>query len=175
MTTGAAGERRFLSRDELVLVAPTHYPQLGELSAGQLRETRARLRDMRDKARTIARHKRREARGKGPPRAAGASGDQAHAARRKQVFSQALRRTNRQLERIEHAEARARTAAGHQRALALARRARALEDRPGPGRHARRGMRTNPSLRRAMILEPATIGRVSKAGKVAHAKRDAAG
>jgi hypothetical protein len=173
MTTGAAGERRFLSRDELELVAPTHYPQLAELDAGQLREARKRLRDMRDKARTIARHKRREARGKGPSRAGGASGTQEHAAQRKQIFSQALRRANRQLERIEHAEARARTVAGHQRALAMARRAREAENRPGPGRTPRRGMRANPSLRRAMILDPAMVGRVSKAGKVAQAKRDA--
>jgi hypothetical protein len=175
MTTGAAGERRFLSRDELSFVAPTHYPQLAELDAAQLRETRTRLRDLRDKARTIARHKRREARGKGPARASGASGDMDHAARRKQIFSQALRRTNRQLERIEHAEAVARTVAGHQRALALARRAKAAENRPAAGRHPRRGMRANPSLRRAMILDPANVGRVSKAGKVAQAKRDAAG
>lgn len=173
MTTGAAGERRFLSHEELGVVGPTHYPKLGELDAGQLREARTRLRDMRDKARTIARHKRREARGKGPPRVAAASGNMDHAARRKQIFAQALKRTNRQLERIEHAEARARTAAGHQRALAMARRAKALENRPDPGRRPRRGMRANPSLRRAMILEPAMVGRVSKAGKVAQAKRDA--
>jgi hypothetical protein len=175
MTTGAAGERRFLTRDELGLVAPTHYPQLAELDAGELREARARLRDMRDKAKTVARHKRREARGKGPPRAKAASGDMDHAARRKQIFSQALRRTNRQLERIDHAEARARTAAGHQRALAMARRAKALENRPGQGPHANPGMRANPSLRRAMRADPAMVGRVSKAGKVAQARRDAAG
>ena len=173
MTTGAAGERRFLSRDELELVGPTHYPQLGELDADQLREARMRLRDMRDKARTIASHKRREARGKGPPRASAASGNQEHAAQRKQIFSQALRRTNRQLERIEHAEARARTAAGHQRAMAMAHRARAADNRPDAGRRPRPGMRANPSLRRAMILDPAMVGRVSKAGKVAQARRDA--
>jgi hypothetical protein len=175
MTTGAAGERRFLTRDELNLVTPTHYPQLSELDADALREARTRLRDMRDKAKTVARHKRREARGKAPPRARGASGDMEHAARRKQIFSQALRRTNRQLERIDHAEARARTAAGHQRAMAMALRAKALENRPGPGRHANPGMRVNPSLRRAMGVDRAMVGRVSKAGKVAQARRDAAG
>lgn len=173
MTTGAAAERRFLSREELGVVGPTHYPQLGELDAGELREARARLRDLRDKARTVARHKRREARGKAPPRAAGASGNAEHATQRKQIFSQALKRTNRQLERIEHAEARARTNTGYQKALALRRRADRADSRPAPGRHARRGMRPNPSLRRAMEVDPAMIGRVSKAGKVAQARRDA--
>src|SRR5215469_12609940 len=99
MTTCVAAERRFLSRDELGLVEPSHYPQLAELEAAQLQEMRSRLRDLRGKAKTVAGHKRREVRGKAPPRAAGASGSYDHAARRKQIFSQALRRTNRQLQR----------------------------------------------------------------------------
>jgi hypothetical protein len=171
MTTGVAGERRFLSREELTVVGTTHYPRLAELDTGQLRETRTRLRDLRDKARTIARHKRREARGKGPSRAAGASGTSEHASQRKQIFSQALKRTNHQLERIEHAEARARTAAGYARAMAMVRRTTAAE-RPGGGRHANPGMRPNPSLRRAMGVDPAAVGRVSQAGKAAQARRD---
>lgn len=172
MTAGAAGERRFLSQEELTVVGETHYPQLAELDAGQLREARTRLRDLRDKARTVAVHKRREARGKGPPRAAAASGDAEHASRRKQIFSQALKRTNHQLERIQHAEARARTVGGYQKALALLRRAK-RPARPAAGRHANPGMRSNPSLRRAMILDPAMVGRVSQAGKAAQARRDA--
>jgi hypothetical protein len=172
MSTCVASERKFLDRDELAVIEPSHHPQLVELEAGQLREMRGRLRDLRAKAQTVARHKRREARGKGPARAAGASGSYDHAARRRQIFSQALRRTNRQLQRLEHAEARARTVQGAQRALALKRRAQ-TPDRPGPGRHARSGMRANPSLRRAMGVDPAKVGRVSKAGKVAQAKRDA--
>lgn len=174
MSTCVAAERKFLNRDELTTVEPTHYPQLAELEAAQLREMRSRLRDLRDKAGTVAGHKRRESRGKGPARAANASGTYDHAARRKQIFSQALRRTNRQLERIEHAEARANTQAGALRALALKRRAEAVE-RPHPGRHAHGGMRSNPSLRRAMLLEPNTVGRVSQRGRVAQAKRDSAG
>lgn len=172
MTTGAAGERRFLSQEELSVVGGTHFPQLAELDLEQLRDARGRLRDLRDKARTIAVHKRREARGKGPSRAAGASGNAEHATRRKQIFSQALKRTNHQLERIEHAEARARTFAGHQKALAMVRRARLVE-RPAPGRHAHSGMRSNPSLMRAMGVDPAMVGRVSQAGKAAQARRDA--
>lgn len=175
MTINAASERRFLSRDELELVEPTHYPQLAELDADALRQARTKLRAQHDKARTVAHHKRREARGKGPPRASGASGSSEHAARRTQIFAQALKRTRRQLRRIEHAEATAHTKAGMQRALAMKRRADAEAAHPGPTPHARRGMRANPSLRRAMILSPAKVGRVSKAGKVAQAKRDAAG
>lgn len=172
MTTSISAERRFLSREELELIAPTHHPKLVELEADDLRATQTRLRDMRDKAKTVARHKRREARGKGPTRAAGASGNQDHAARRKQIFSQALRRTNRQLQRLEHAEARAQTAAGAQKALAMKRRADGAAHRPNAGQTPRRGMRSNPSLRRAMEVNPAKVGSVSQATKRAQAKRD---
>jgi hypothetical protein len=172
MTTCAAAERKFLNGDELGVVTPSHHPQLVELEASELQELRGRLRDLRGKAQTVARHKRREARGKGPPRAAGASGSYDHAARRRQIFSQALKRTNRQLQRLEHAEARARTTAGVERALALRRRSQ-MPERPDPGRHARSGMRANPSLRRALGIDPAKVGRVSQAGKIAQAKRDA--
>ena len=175
MTTSISAERRFLSREELELIEPTHHPRLVELEADELRAARKRLREMREKAKTVARHKRREARGKGPPRASGASGNQEHAARRKQIFSQALRRANRQLQRLEQAEARARTTTGAQKALAMKRRADADAQRPSPGRTARRGMRANPSLRRAMEVNPAMVGSVSQANKRAQAKRDQTG
>jgi hypothetical protein len=171
MTTCAAAERKFLSREELEVVGQSHYPQVAELDAEALRQARSRLRDLRGKAQTVARHKRREVRGKAAPRAVGASGSSEHSARRKQIFSQALQRTNRQLHRLDDAEARGRTSAGAQRALAMKRRAEAAE-RPGSGRHARSGMRANPSLRRAMEVNPAKVGRVSQAGKRTQAKRD---
>lgn len=171
MTTSAAAERRFLTRDEMEVVGASHYPQLAEADAAALRDTRSRLRDLRDKAGTVARHKRREARGKAAARASGASGNSEHSARRKQIFSQALQRTSRQLQRLEHAEAVSRTTTGMQRALALKQRAQ-TEQHPGSGRHARLGMRANPSLRRAMEVNAAMVGRVSQAGKVSQAKRD---
>lgn len=138
MTTSAAAERRFLSRDEMEVVGASHYPRLAEADAAALRDTRSRLRDLRDKAGTVARHKRREARGKAAPRAGGASGDSEHSARRKQIFSQALQRTSRQLQRLEHAEAVSRTTTGMQRALALKADGTAPRRRPPrtPG-HAR--------------------------------------
>jgi hypothetical protein len=167
MTICVAGERRFLSHDEAEAVAPTHYPAIADLDADRLRESRAQLRQLRDKSKTIARRKQREASGTG--------GVVEHAARRKQIFSQALKRANRQIERLEHAAARARTTMGKQKALALKRRAEAAQDRPAAGRHPHPGMRPNPSLRRAMGVEGAQVGRVSQAGKAAQAKRDAAG
>jgi hypothetical protein len=167
MTIAAARERRFLSLDEAEIVGSTHYPALAEADADELRSRQGRLRELRDKARAVARRKRREAARAAPVTDAGE-----HAARRKQIFSQALKRANRQLERLDHAAARARTARGVQKALALKRREETAE-RPGPGRHARTGMRPNPSLRRARSVPGTKIGSVSQAGKSAQAKRDA--
>jgi hypothetical protein len=174
MSISTASERRFLSHDESEIVTATHYPAIAELDAERLRESRTQLRQLRDKAKTITRHRQRGAAGKGERRAA-ASGTVEHAARRKQIFAQALKRANRQLERLDHAAARARTAGGKQKALAMRRRAEAAIDRPSAGRHAHPGMRANPSLRRAMGVEGAQVGRVSAHGKRTQAKRDAAG
>jgi hypothetical protein len=167
MSISVASERRFLSHEEAEVVAATHYPAIAELDAGRLDERRKELRQLRDKSTTVARRKQREA--------AGTGGVVEHAARRKQIFSQALKRANRQIERLEHAAARARTVRGKQKALALKRQADAEQLHPAAGRHAYRGMRPNPSLRRAMGVEGAQVGRVSQAGKRAQAKRDAAG
>jgi len=156
MTIAAASESRFLSHEESEIVGSTHYPALADVDADGLRERQGRLRDLRDQASEIARLKRREA-----VRGAPAIPDAAvHAARRKQIFSQALKRASRQLERLDDAAARARTARGAQKALALKRREEAAE-RPGPGRHARAGMRANPSLRRAMGVPGDKVGGVS--------------
>ncbi|NEX94206.1 hypothetical protein, partial [Caulobacter sp. 17J65-9] len=123
MSTSAASERRFLSQEELEVIGKTHYPAVADLDADALRETRKRLRDLRDKARTQSRDRRRtvaRAKGRGT---AGEVTKGEPTARRKQIFSQALQRTNRQLQRLEHAEARARTVGGKRRALAMVRRA----------------------------------------------------
>ncbi|MBC6981323.1 hypothetical protein [Caulobacter sp. 17J80-11] len=172
MSTSAASERRFLSQDELEVVGKTHYPAVADLDADALRETRKRLRDLRDKARTQSRDRKRTvARAKGGRgSAAEATKGEPHA-RRKQIFSQALQRTNRQLQRLEHAEARAVTVAGKRRALAMVRRAE-QPARPA-SRTAGRGMRANPSLRRAEGVPPDKVGSVSAAGRRAQAKRDA--
>jgi hypothetical protein len=59
-------ERSILSYDEHAVMLRSHHPEIYELD--DLKALRQRLRDMRDKESTLARAKRREARGKGPPR-----------------------------------------------------------------------------------------------------------
>ena len=62
-------ERSVLSHDEHELILRSHHPEIYDADLDDLKALRQRLRDMRDKESTLARAKRREIRGKGPPRA----------------------------------------------------------------------------------------------------------
>jgi hypothetical protein len=67
-------ERSILSYDEHGIILRSHHPEIYEAGLDDLKALRQILRDMRDKERTLARTKRREARGKGPPRGQGLPG-----------------------------------------------------------------------------------------------------
>jgi hypothetical protein len=61
-------ERSILSYDEHEIILRSHHPEIYDVGLDDLKALRQRLRDMRDKERTLAREKRREARSKGTPR-----------------------------------------------------------------------------------------------------------
>ena len=65
MSISCKFERSILSYDEHEIVLRSHHPEIYDASLDDLRALRQRLRDMRNKERTLAREKRREARGKG--------------------------------------------------------------------------------------------------------------
>src|SRR5262249_28698976 len=71
-------ERSILSYDEHEIILRSHHPEIYDASLDDLRALRQRLREMRDKERTLARGKRREARGKGPSRGASFPGTAEH-------------------------------------------------------------------------------------------------
>jgi Phospholipase_D-nuclease N-terminal len=127
---------------------------------------------MRDKERTLAREKRREARGKKTPRGASFPGTAEHPLQRKQVFAAALKRVNREIDRMHKLETRAAHVEAARRALA-ARRAAQFPPRPPSGDTASEGMRALPSRRRRTRVPPARIGNESQATKNAQAARDA--
>ena len=169
MSATLAAERALLSHDEIKLVEATHHPAVSRLSAKDLKARQGELRALRDKTRTLSRRKRREAKGRSEPRASG--GDEGHVRQRKQVFAHALRRVNRELRRAEKAEAVDVTVACARRALALKRESRGARH-PSAGRTANSGMTAKPSDRDTVEMNRAEIGRVSKATKVAQAKKD---
>jgi hypothetical protein len=165
-------ERSVLSYDEHELVLRSHHPGIYDAGLDDLKELRKRLRDMRDKERTLARERRRQARGKETPRGGSFSGTAEHPLRRKQVFAAALKRVNREIDRMQKLGARAAHVEAARRALAIHRAAQ-FPARPPGGDTASEGMRALPSRRRRTQVSPAKIGSVSQATKNAQAARDA--
>ena len=165
-------ERSILSYDEHEVVLQSHHPDIYGAGLDDLKALRQRLRDMRDKESTLALAKRREARGKGPPRGQSLPGTAEHPLQRKQVFAAALKRVNREIHRMEKLEARTAHVEAARRALAM-RRAAQFSSRPQAGDTPGEGMHSLPNRRRRTRLAPARIGSVSQATRNAQAARDA--
>jgi hypothetical protein len=165
-------ERSILSYDEHEIVLRSHHPNVYDAGLDDLKALRQRLRDMRDRERTLAREKRRETRGKAAPRGGSFPGTTEHPLRRKQVFAAALKRVNKEIDRTQKLEARSAHVAAARRALAM-RRAAQFPTRPPTGDAAGQGMRPLPSQRRRTRVPPAKIGAVSQATKNAQAAHDA--
>lgn len=164
-------ERSLLSHDEYEMIRVTHHPAIYELDRDELQAARRRLRDTRDKERTLARQKRREMRGKAEPRGRSFPGTAEKPQLRKRVFAAALKRLNKEFSRVRKLEARAELTKAARHALALR---RAAEDvhHPAPGDTANRGMQSLPSKRRRAGVHPSKVGSVSQATKAAQAARD---
>ena len=100
-------ERSILSYDEHEIILRSHHPEIYDAGLDDLEALRQRLRDMRDKERTLARENRRAARGKGAPRGGSFPGTAEHPLQRKQVFAAALKRVSKEIGRMRKADARA--------------------------------------------------------------------
>ena len=163
-------ERSLLSHDEYVMVRLTHHPAIYELDPVELQSALVRLRQMRDKERTLARQKQREMRGKGAPRV-NFPGAAEQPLRRKQVFASAKKRLNKELNHLRKLEARATHVEAARRALVL-RRAANFQPVPQIYPASNEGTRPAQNRRRRTRVSPNRIGSVSQATKVAQAVRD---
>ncbi|WKW49466.1 hypothetical protein [Rhodomicrobium lacus] len=164
-------ELQLLNHDERELVRATHYPAICELAREDLQDTLTRLRGLRDKEKTQYKAKRRETKGTGEARGGSFPGTSEQPRRRKQVFAQALKRVNKEIERHRKFEAKAELGAAARRALALKRSGDF--HRPSPGVTAHEGMSPLPSRRRRTTVHPSKIGQVSQWTKIRQAQRDA--
>src|SRR5262249_33193865 len=165
-------ERSVLSYDEHEIVLRSHHPGIYDAGLDDLKALRQRLRDMRDKERTLAREKRRQARGKDTPRGGSFPGTAENPLRRKQVFAAALKSVNREIDRMGKLETRAAHRETAPRGPAM-RRAAQFPPPPPSGDTASEGMRALPNRRRRTRVPPEKIGSVSQATKNAQAARDA--
>jgi hypothetical protein len=172
MSLPCKSERSWLSHDEFELVRVTHHPAIYEVSAGDLHALKLRLREQRNKARALARQRQREVRGKAEPRGRSFPGTADQPLQRKQIFAAALKRINRELDRLHKLEARTAHVEAARAALARHRAAKFVHHPPaGPTPDV--GMQPRASTRRRTIVPGSKIGSISQATKVAQAIRDA--
>jgi hypothetical protein len=164
-------ERSLVSHDEYGAIEKSHHPEIYALSLSEMQELQTRLRGMRDKERTLTRQMQRERRGKAEPRGGSFPGTADQPMKRKQVFSSALKRLNKEIERLRNLEARAANVDAARRALAL-RRAVNLANYPAAGDTSNEGMKSLPNRRRLTRISRKRIGSVSQATKAAQARRD---
>jgi len=170
MSVPCKSELSLLNHDEREVILSTHHPVVGEMERDGLERLRDRLRDLRDKERTLSRHRRRETKGTAEPRGKSFSGTAEHASRRQSVFAAAIKRIKNELRRIRKFEARRELGEAARRALALRRARQFARPQTSPTSHD--GMRSIPSRRRTYKIPPEKIGRVSQANKRAQARRD---
>lgn len=172
MSLSIKAERSLMTHDEFELLTQTHYPALIALDDKVIASSRARLSDLRDKERTFVRGMRRGIRGKAGSRGGAFPGNVEKPARRKQVFSSALKRLNAEVARRQAIEAQDALIASSRKALALKQEA-GRQPHPAAGRSAHTGMQRLESGRQDDIVNRANVGRVVRATKAAQARRDA--
>lgn len=171
MSVASRFERSILSHDEWTLVARTHHPAILSHERADLLDTLARLRDMRDKERTFAFHRRRESRGKAAPRGDAFPGTAERPSERKQVFAAAVKRLNKEVARIDAVAAREDLSRSAHRALAL--RRAALADRVRPlDATSTGGMGVSENRKVRPKVQGSRVGRTSAATKRSQARRD---
>jgi hypothetical protein len=174
MSSRANSQDRLLDASELDLVRATRSPAIGQLSMIKLRTLIHRLRKALDRAKDISARQRREMRGKVDPRRSKRVRDNTASMAKVRLLSEAIKRFDQELLRRE----RNNTGTANQAELSR----RVLEQKlssptkryPNPGRTASKGMRQKERKNPVRIgTTRKEIGRVSKAGKVAQARKDA--
>jgi len=171
MSIACKAERGQLSHEEFETIRLTHHPAIYDLAGEELRALKLRLREQRDKARTLARQRQRETRGKADPRGKSFPGAVEQPLKRKQVFTAALKRVNNEIERLRKLEAHTAHVEAARAALALHRAAKFVHH-PASDDTPRDGMQPRPNTRRRTKVPPSTIGSISQATKVTQAIRD---
>jgi hypothetical protein len=160
-------EDRLLNTAEIEMVAQSRLPIVSGLSREELQALGKRLREARDRSRTIARRQQREMRGKAEPRGATPAAENDGSLGKTEVLVTALSRVTVALRALTK-----RSQAEIGRILLQKKRAADVPQHPGAGRTASKGMTAKTSKQPSVRMDPREVGRVSKATKVAQAKRD---
>jgi hypothetical protein len=166
MNASTRDDDRLLNMAEREMVAQTRPPIADALTKEELQALGKRLREARDRSRRIASQQQREMRGKSGPRGAAPARDNTGSEAKTAVLVEALKRVTAALRKLN------RPAPAQVLRKALEAKQAAVPQHPSAGPTASKGMRATVSKQRSVRLDPREIGRVSKANKVAQAKRD---
>jgi hypothetical protein len=160
-----------LSHEEYEVFKSAHHPAIYGLDKDGLRNLALRLEGYRDKARTFARQKHREAKGTANPRGKSFPGTADRPAMRKQVFAQALKVVKKERARLHYLDVRAENVEAAHRALAL-RRANQFSHHPEASPAANPGQKAKGGAPKRIRTPRSKVGSVLKANARAQAKRD---
>ena len=166
MNASTRDDDRLLNMAEREMVAQTRPPIADALTKEELQALGKRLREARDRSRRIASQQQREMRGKSGPRGAAPARDNTGSEAKTAVLVEALKRVTAALRKLNLP-----TPAQVLRKALEAKQA-AVPQHPSAGRTASKGMRATVSKQRSVRVDPREVGRVTKANKVAQAKRD---
>lgn len=172
MSVSRTIEKTVLTDGQLDLVNKTHHPAIYGIDVKTLRDLQKDLRSERDKVRTQVRQRYREQRGKSEPRGKSFPGNTEQPLKRKQALSSALKRVNKEIERLRQLQARTAHVEAARRALELHRNAKFHPEPAAQDRTANEGMQPRPSTKRRRIIPGSQIGSVSQQTKNAQAKKD---
>ncbi|WP_045835175.1 hypothetical protein [Hyphomicrobium sp. 99] len=164
-------EQKLLNHEEYEAVKSAHHPAIYDLDKDGLRNLALRLESYRGKAKTLARQKRREAKGKSEARGKSFPGTAEQPAKRKQVFAQALKRVKKERARLYNLEARSANVEAAHRALAL-HRASQFVHHPEAGPSASPGQKAKSGAPKRVRTPGSKVGSILKANARAQAKRD---
>jgi hypothetical protein len=165
-------EARALTADERELVDKSRATAVKSLTDAQLAAFVKRMRDRRDRAKTVADRQRREMRGKARARGATPSKANEGSQLKLSVLTTALRRLDTETQRRRRVKAKASLVASAKKALAQKQEAkRAVSKRST--RTADTGLRGKARVIVKSHVPPSARGRVRKQVARAQAKRDA--
>lgn len=165
-------EARALSADERELVAKSRPPALQSLTDSVLATLVKRMRERRNRARTVADRQRRELRGKARARGATPSKADEGSRLKLSVLTTALQRLEAEIQRRRRVKAKTSLIASAKKALALKKKTRRAAS-PSRTRSASTGLRGKARVTVKDHVPRSTRGRVRKQVARAQAKRDA--
>lgn len=174
MNTKAELDTRVLNAAELEMLNATRSPEIEAISPDELKSIGRRLRQAHARAKDIGARQQREMRGKAKPRGSAPAKDNAGTLAKAHVLYGAIQRVDEELSRREQASTPMPSQAALSRhALELKIKSEARQH-PDPGRWASQGMQSKKRQKMPPIgTTRKEIGRVSQAGKVAQARKDA--